>query len=66
MKKSTSLFLFVTAMAVVGCSSGETPVETVQVKTEPNATAPADSMQGAIQSNPGMPQVAKDALLKKK
>ncbi|MCC7230824.1 MAG: hypothetical protein IT203_10555 [Fimbriimonadaceae bacterium] len=66
MKKSISLLLFVTAISVVGCSSGETPVETVQVKTEPNATAPADSMQGAIQNNPGMPQVAKDALLKKR
>jgi PBP1b-binding outer membrane lipoprotein LpoB len=60
MKKLLSL-IPLAALILVGCNSGDTPVETVNV---PKDKAPQkDSMQGAIQGNPNIPDAAKKQIL---
>ena len=70
MKNFRNLIVLVGAALAIGCDTGETPVETVQVQPgttkSPTPGEPPQNMQSAIQSNPGMPQVAKDAVLGKK
>ncbi|AIE88068.1 hypothetical protein OP10G_4700 [Fimbriimonas ginsengisoli Gsoil 348] len=48
------------AVMLVGCNSGDTPVETMKVDQVPTKT---DPMQNAIKSNPNMPDSAKSAIL---
>ncbi len=60
MKKLLTLIPFA-ALVLVGCNTGETPVETVKV--EPGKEVQKDTMQGAIQGNPGMPDDVKKRLL---
>lgn len=54
------LILLVATVSIIGCSAGETPVETVKVD---KAAPQTDSVQGAIQGNQNLPPAAKDALL---
>ena len=57
---------------LLGCNSGDTAVETYKPAegqvTNPSAppvqAGQPSSMQEAVQSNPNMPQAAKDALLR--
>jgi hypothetical protein len=69
MKKTAVLFI-VGAVMVVGCNSGDTPIETVKTTSTPatagtsGAAAPSN-VGSAIQGNSNMPQAAKEALLGK-
>ena len=54
------ILLIPIAAFLIGCDAGETKVETV---TAPKGEVKKDSMAGAVQSNPGIPDAAKKALL---
>ena len=70
--KAKGIFVLIGAIAVAGCHSGDTAVETYQPApgqvTNPSAppgqAGQPQSMQEAVQANPNMPPAAKDALLR--
>lgn len=57
--KSALIVAFLSVVAV-GCNAGDTPTETIKTT---NVPAQKDSVGGAIQANPNMPDAAKKALM---
>jgi hypothetical protein len=53
------LFLVVALGSLIGCNSGEVPVEQVAPKAE---SAQPNSSEEAIKANPNIPPAAKEAL----
>jgi PBP1b-binding outer membrane lipoprotein LpoB len=72
--KTIGFLACLVVLALSGCNSGDTAIQTYKPApgqvTNPSAppaqAGAATSMQDAIQSNQGMPQAAKDALLRGK
>lgn len=67
--KTQGILLVVGAIALLGCDSGDTKVQTYEAApnqvTNPNAQpGSASTMKESIQGNPNMPQAARDAVLR--
>lgn len=70
--KIQGTLLVIGVIALTGCDSGDTKVQTYTAApnqvTNPNAqpgqTGNASSMKESVQGNPNMPQAARDAVLR--